>query len=98
MKWQNIKDNDIEKLIKLIKHMLIACVSKSKEKRELSERALCVICSATSTLARLIIFHQLEEQLYSNLLHMLMNQLREGAGGGSRHQAELEWRCESMGR
>lgn len=31
----------------------------------------------SSTLARLIIFHQLKEQLYSDLLHMLMNQLRD---------------------
>lgn len=38
---------------------------------------------STYTLTRLIIFHQLKEQLYSNLLHMLMNQLSDGIGNWS---------------
>lgn len=86
--WQNTKGNKrrkkkIWKLRNLRKNLLIKWCIKFTRKEWITFYSVHRPIFSTSTLARLIIFHQLKKQLSSNLLHMLMSQLRDGIGNWS---------------
>lgn len=91
--WQNIKDDKrnltIWELINETRntYLITPCITftPTKKKKKGLDYFLLHAQSRHSicTVARLIIFHQLKEQLYSNLLHMLMNQLSDGIGNWS---------------